>query len=52
MVDLGGRTVIPGLIDSHTHFIRTAQAPGPFIEGLEAAASIQQLEDALGAAAK
>ena len=25
IVDLGGRTVIPGLIDNHTHFVRTAQ---------------------------
>jgi predicted amidohydrolase YtcJ len=44
--------VFPGLFDSHTHFIRTAQAPGPFIEGLEAARSIQELQAALAAAAK
>ena len=25
VVDLGGRTVIPGLIDNHNHFIRGAQ---------------------------
>jgi predicted amidohydrolase YtcJ len=51
-VDLGGRTVVPGLIDNHTHFVRTAQAPGPFIEGLEAADSIQALQAALAAAAR
>ena len=52
IVDLGGRTVIPGLIDNHTHFVRTAQAPGPFIEGLEAADSIKAFQAALAQAAK
>ncbi|HET8698593.1 MAG TPA: amidohydrolase family protein, partial [Gammaproteobacteria bacterium] len=52
IVDLGGRTVIPGLIDGHTHFVRTAQAPGPFIAGLESARSIAELQAALAAAAK
>jgi predicted amidohydrolase YtcJ len=51
IVDLGGRTVIPGLIDNHTHFVRTAQAPGPFVAGLESAASIRELQDAFAAAA-
>lgn len=51
IVDLGGRTVIPGLIDSHTHFVRTAQAPGPFITGLEDATSIADLQTALSEAA-
>ncbi len=52
IVDLGGRTVIPGLIDNHTHFVRTAQAPGPFVAGLESASSIKDLQDALATAAK
>ena len=52
IVDLGGRTVIPGLIDNHTHFVRTAQAPGPFVAGLESAGSIKELQDALAAAAR
>jgi predicted amidohydrolase YtcJ len=51
IVDLGGRTAIPGLIDGHTHFVRTAQAPGPFVRGLEAAKSIAELQAALAAAA-
>src|SRR4029078_9744830 len=39
-------------IDGHTHFVRTAQAPGPFIEGLETARSLAELRAALADAAK
>lgn len=50
LIDLEERTVIPGLIDSHTHFVRTAQAPGPFIAGLEASTSIAEFQTALSVA--
>ncbi len=52
IINLQGRTVIPGLIDSHTHFIRTAQAPGPFIQAQEAASSIPEYQSALAQAAE
>ena len=39
-VDLGGRTVIPGLIDSHLHFVTPSQAPGHFLSAIETAFSI------------
>ena len=39
-IDLGGRTVIPGLIDSHLHFVTPSQAPGHFLSAIETAFSI------------
>ncbi len=44
VVDLQGRTVIPGLIDNHIHFLRTGLLPGHDMRHLETAFSI---EDAL-----
>ena len=44
IVDLRGRTVIPGLIDNHVHFLRTGLLPGHDMRQLETAFSV---EDAL-----
>ncbi len=44
VIDLKGKTVIPGLIDNHIHFLRTALLPGYDMRLMETAFSI---EDAL-----
>jgi len=43
-INLKGRTVIPGLIDNHCHFIRIGQAAGYDMRRLEAAFSIEQAQ--------
>jgi len=49
---LSGRTVIPGLIDSHVHFIRQANYPGFDVRPAEGADSIGELIGLLGEAAE
>ncbi len=48
-INLKGATVIPGLIDSHVHFIRCGQNPGHEVRIIETAASIGELQQMIGA---
>jgi len=43
IVDLKGKTVIPGLIDSHVHFLRQGQYPGYDAREAESATDIKSL---------
>ena len=43
VINLHGATVIPGLIDSHCHFIRDGLNPGHEVRSIELAASIAEL---------
>ena len=43
VIDLQGQTVIPGLIDSHMHFIRATLRPGHDMREIESARSISEL---------
>ncbi len=42
-IDLDGRTVVPGLIDAHTHFLRNGQGPGHFVSAVETASTHAEL---------
>ena len=45
--DLGGRTVIPGLIDSHAHFARAGTNPGHEARGVEASFSVSEIQEVI-----
>lgn len=50
-INLHGKTVIPGLIDSHIHFLRDANLPGHDVRLVETAFSFSDLKSVLIAAA-
>jgi predicted amidohydrolase YtcJ len=50
-IDLKGRTVIPGLIDNHNHFVLLSQRPGHDTR-LESAATIADVQAAIAARVK
>ena len=51
-LDLGGRTVLPGLIESHVHFLSLANRPGYHTAEWELAADIPELLTILAARVK
>jgi predicted amidohydrolase YtcJ len=49
VVNLQGRTVVPGLLESHTHFVSLANRPGYHVAQLELATSIAEVQEMLAA---
>src|SRR4051812_18968491 len=52
VIDLGGRTVVPGLIESHTHFVSLANRPGYHVAQWELASNIAEVLALLAARRK
>src|SRR5512134_2812062 len=50
-IDLGGRTVVPGLIEAHVHIVSLANRPG-YHTILENTASIKEVQQVLAARRK
>ena len=46
-IDLGGRTVVPGLFDAHVHYTRAGVNPGHEARRIERAFSIAELQEAI-----
>jgi len=46
-IDLGGRTAVPGLFDSHAHYTRAGVNPGYEARRIERAFSIAELQEAI-----
>jgi predicted amidohydrolase YtcJ len=51
-IDLGGRTVIPGLFDGHVHYTRAGVNPGYEARRIERAFSMTELQEAIAERAK
>jgi len=49
VINLQGRTVVPGLIESHTHFVSLANRPGYHVAEVELASNISEVLNMLAA---